>query len=80
MKRVVIKYNYGMALCNWIKGVSCDKQILDLLRTIIASNRSTLWSFSNILMKSFLGGWGISDRHDCRESSNEPKWLYGGIS
>ena len=25
MKRVVIKYNYDMALCNWIKGVSCDK-------------------------------------------------------
>ena len=24
--RVVIKYNYDMALCNWIKDGSCDKK------------------------------------------------------
>ena len=45
-----------------------------------ASNLSTLPSFSNILMKSFLGGCGTKDRQLCRESSSEPNPLKGGIS
>jgi len=43
--------------------------------TSAASYLKTLLSFSNILMKSFFGGWGTSERHDCKESSNEPNPL-----
>ena len=42
------------------------------LLTIDASNRNTFPSFSSILIKSFFGGCGTSDIHDCSESSTEP--------
>ena len=51
-----------------------------IILTRAASYLKTLLSFSNILMKSFFGGCGTSERQDCRESSNEPNPLYGGIS
>ena len=31
-------------------------------------------------MKSFFGGCGMRDRHDCRESSSVPRPLYGANS
>ena len=48
--------------------------------TNVASYLSTLLSFSNMRMKSFFGGCGTNDKHDCKESSREPNPLYGGIS
>ena len=37
MYRVVIKYNYDMALFKWIKGVSRDKSLYD------KDDRSNIW-------------------------------------
>lgn len=48
--------------------------------TSMASYLSTLLSFSRSLTKSFLGGWGTNDKHDCKESSSDPNPLYGGIT
>ena len=52
----------------------------DDCHTMTAANLRILPSFSSILMKSFFGGWGISERQDCLLSSREPKPLYGGSS